>query len=216
MNQLPETVFYYGWSMRGVFAVGDRLELASVRFEDLQPGDVVAVAPLEGQQYVHRVIRVEQDYAVTMGDNNRRADENLLSQTSRFKLVTCATAPDGTPRKIPGGAAGMRCFVRHQRRKRRRAATFRILRQLRWLAGLRIPASAYQEFGNCTVFYWRHIPVARLSAAGQLCYLSGWKRIFFRVPAHRVQALRQLTLKSDSAGKPAREQYERIFAAEND
>ena len=188
---MPNEAVYAGESMRGVFMPGEMLSLAEMPFERLQTGDVVAIFDCT-PYYVHRIVQTNTDYAVTMGDNNGRPDTLKLTPGSRFRLVTDARGLDGSVRKVSGGDAGMEQF-RHQQRKRHlRTFAGALLRPLRPLGFLRIPANTETKYRDGTV-QWScgRIQVAARTANGKIKYLHWSKRLFFRIPESREEKPRK-------------------------
>ncbi len=175
---MAEFPVYYGNSMRGVFTPGERLQTVHVPFEKLSPGDIVAVSG--SLQYVHRIIRISGDIAVTMGDNNPLPDKELLSPQSSFLRVVGTVQPDGNIKAVKSGPAGMSLFLKNQRRRKFRELSLRTLSLLRPLSFLRIPVSAHRRFGGNTVFYFWNIPVFHRNTAGQITYRSILCRLLFR------------------------------------
>ena len=179
MKDLP---VYYGNSMRSVFAPGERLLLKTVDFAALQPGDIVMV---EAQRvnYVHRVIRKTAEFAVTMGDNNEQADDNLVWPTSKFSLVSGCVKSDGTVRNVACGRQGMSEFYHHQRRMAIRRWGRNVFEKMEWLFFWRIKADRIREFGSEKCYFYRNVPVARRTAAGKIVYTSWRMRLLFKVPS---------------------------------
>ena len=185
-EQIPSPL-YYGNSMAGVFVPGDRLELEPVVFDRLRPGDVVAIqeGPLP---YVHRVIRIRNGAATTMGDNNLRPDRRPLTPESNFALVVAAVGPDGRSRPIPGGRVGRRWFRRHQRRRQLRALGAACWKWLEPVAWWRIPVRGRIGFRDEVVFEFHGLPVARRVAGGPVRYYSIPRRLLFRVVEPRKRS----------------------------
>lgn len=181
MDEPSPLPIYYGNSMRSVFTNGERLELESVSFEMLREGDIVVVVGTS-RQYVHRVIRITSESAVTMGDDNAVPDRMPLTAKSEFMRVRAATSSNGRSRIIPGGTAGMRLFQCHQKWRRRCVSLGAIWRRLEPWAFWRIPARTQYQFGPEVCFYFHGMPVARRSVEGRLIYFNSAKRLFFRVP----------------------------------
>ena len=181
--EVPGKAFYKGNSMRGVFVPGETLVLAETAFETLRAGDVVAILDRE-PCLVHRIVEIHAEYAVTMGDNNDRPDPVKLTPDRLFRLVSDAVSPDGSVRHVARGDAGMRQFrLRQRKRKLLRPAGW-LVRPLKPLKGLRLPARAETRFRDGTI-QWScgRIPVAARRPDGRVVYLHWSKRLFFRVPA---------------------------------
>ena len=121
-------IFYTGNSMKGVFVPGDTLELETVPFSELRPGDIVAIDA--ERPYVHRVIRIEKGRIITQGDNNPHPDEQPLTPDRSFQKVTGAAAFDGSPRRFRSGENGITDFRHHQRRRRFRTALLAVSRNI--------------------------------------------------------------------------------------
>ena len=177
--------FYTGNSMRGVFVPGETLALAETAFEMLQRGDVVAILD-RTPPVVHRIVEKNADHAITMGDNNDRPDAWKLNPDDVFRLVTGAVSTDGTARTVEGGEAGMRRFRRQQRKRKLVRFAGWLIRPLKPLKFLRIPARTETKFRDGTV-QWScgSIPVAARSAGGKTKYLHWSKQLFFRLPAEQ-------------------------------
>ena len=184
--ETPKEAHYTGNSMRGVFVPGETLFLAETAFETLQKGDVVVNFGCE-PHYVHRIVEINPDCAVTMGDNNDRPDALNLTPASRFRLVVRAQGLDGSMREEPGGDTGMAQFRRQQRKVRLRRFAALLIRPFRPLGSLRIPASAETRFRDGTV-QWScaGIPVAARHPSGRIMYLHWSKRLIFRIPAKKA------------------------------
>lgn len=186
MNNGPETqgrAVYTGNSMRGIFVPGEMLALAETAFETLRTGDVVVMLD-RTPHVVHRIVEKNTEYAVTMGDNNECPDVEKLTPGDGFRLVTGAFSADGTLRAVAGGEAGMKQFRRQQRKRKLRRFAGWLIRPLKPLGGLRIPARTETKFRDGTV-QWScgGIPVAARGPSGRTVYLHWTKRLFFRIPA---------------------------------
>ena len=172
-----------GNSMRGLLTPGETLILAETTFETLRKGDVTAMFD-RTPHVVHRVIEKNADSAVTMGDNNDRPDALKLTPGAAFRLVTGVVSADGTVRPVAGGEAGMRQFRRQQRKRKLRRFAGLLIRPLKPLKILRIPARRETRFRDGTVQWdFAGIPVAARGPSGRTVYLHWSKRLFFRVPA---------------------------------
>jgi len=179
-------VHYTGNSMRGAFVPGEMLFLAETAFETLQVGDVVVIFE-RTPYYVHRIVEKNASDAVTMGDNNDRPDPLRLTPDSRLKLVVRAQSLNGTVRAVPGGAAGMEMFRRQQRRRKILRKAGILIRSIRPLKFLRIPAHTETRFRDGTI-QWScfGIPVAASTPDGKTQYLHWSKRLFFRIPTQKT------------------------------
>lgn len=177
----PDKAVYTGNSMRGMFVPGEMLVLSETAFETLRTGDVVAMFD-RTPHVVHRIVERNAESAVTMGDNNDRPDAMKLTPGVSFRLVTGVMLADGSIRPVAGGEAGMRQFRRqHRKRKLRRAAGL-LIRPLKPLKNLRIPARRETRFRDGTVQWsFAGIPVAARAPSGRFMYLHWSKRLFFRV-----------------------------------
>lgn len=180
--ETPERAVYKGNSMKGMFVPGETLALAGTPFESLRTGDVVAILDRQ-PNIVHRIVEIKPGYAVTMGDNNDRPDARPLNPGDAFRLVTEAFSLDGKRRTVEGGEAGMRQFRRQQRKRKMRRFAEWLIRPLKPLRFLRIPARSETKFRDGTV-QWScaGIPVAARGPSGRLIYLHWSGRLFFRVP----------------------------------
>ena len=178
-----KTAFYKGESMRGIFVPGEILSLEERSFETLREGDVVAIFS-RTPYIVHRIIEKNTEYAVTMGDNNDRPDAHKLTPDDAFRLVTGAVSLNGINRSVDGGEAGMRLFRRRQRKRKLRHFAGWLIRPLKPLKDLRVPADTETRFRDGTVQWSRgNIPVATVTPNGRIVYRTWSKRLFFRVPA---------------------------------
>ena len=177
----PDKAVYTGNSMRGVFVPGEMLVLAETAFKTLRTGDVVAMLD-RTPHVVHRIVGKNADSAVTMGDNNDRPDAMMLTPDVPFRIVTGVISADGTVRPAAGGEAGMRQFRRQQRKRRLRRFAGWLIRPLKPLKSLRIPARRETRFRDGTVQWsFAGIPVAARAPSGRFMYLHWSKRLFFRV-----------------------------------
>ena len=162
---------------------GETLVLAGTAFETLRTGDVVAILD-RTPCIVHRIVEKNVECVVTMGDNNDRPDARKLMPDDAFRLVTGVVAADGTVRTVEGGEAGMRQFRRQQRKRYLPRFAGWLVRPLKPLKSLRIPARTETKFRDGTVQWsFRGIPVAARGPSGRMVYLHWSKRLFFRVPA---------------------------------
>ncbi len=173
---------YYGNSMRGVFVPGDHLILTPGTFEKLRPGDVVAVKKRE-RPFVHRVVALMPDGAITMGDNNEFPDFRRLHPDDHWMLVRIAVAADGTLRKIAGGTVGMQLFHWHQWQRRMRTTLGRLWRRIEPFACWRLTAREDGVFRNGVCFRCMKIFVGSRSADGRIRYVGPLQRLCFRIPA---------------------------------
>ena len=184
-NGLPDRGVYHGNSMSNVFVDGDILIFKDVPFDRLECGDIVAVFE-RTPYYVHRIVDKTSQHAVTMGDNNDRPDNLLLTRESHFLLVE-SVIPVGKPTDsvspVAGGRSGMLEFRRHQRVRRISGRVIGLFRQIRWLGRCRLPARHQTKFRDGTIQWsFGSIPVAARNPSGKTFYLSAWKRFFFRIP----------------------------------
>lgn len=180
---VPDEAYYSGNSMRGIFVPGEKLRLADeTPFEQLRAGDV-AVNFGRMPYIVHRVVGIRDGVAVTMGDNNDRPDAWPLNPSTPFRIVTGVFSADGTVRPVAGGEAGMRQFRSQQRKRKTRRFAGCLVRPLRPLKILRLPARRETRFRDGTVQWsFAGIPVAARGPSGRTMYLHWSKRLFFRVP----------------------------------
>ncbi len=114
------------------FRNGEELRLQKIPFDKLRRGDVTAVLNVE-QPYVHRIIQISPDGAVTQGDNNPAPDTKRLQPEDDFYLVTHAVSLLHRTRRIAQGPAGMTVFYQHRLRRLLRMTAGKILRVLRIL-----------------------------------------------------------------------------------
>ena len=177
----PDKAVYTGNSMRGMFVPGEMLALSGTAFETLRTGDVVVMFD-RAPHVVHRIVEKNADSAVTMGDNNDQPDAKLLARGVPFRLVTGVISADGTVRSVAGGEAGMRQFRRQQRKRKLRRFAGLLVRPLKPLKFLRVPARRETRFRDGTVQWsFAGIPVAARTPSGRFMYLHWSKRLFFRV-----------------------------------
>jgi len=181
---LPDRGVYHGNSMSNVFVDGDILFFEEVPFDQLECGDIVAVFE-RSPYYVHRIVKKENGFAVTMGDNNTIPDKLELNQNSKFGFVRnyIPIKNPGTVLSVTSGTDGMEQFQRWQKHLWRKHRLVGILSPLRFFGRFRIPAKKETKFRDGTVQWsFVFIPVAARNPAGKTKYLSRWKRLFFRVP----------------------------------
>lgn len=114
------------------FRNGEELYLAKVPFADLQRGDVIAILNVP-KPYVHRIIRISAEKAITQGDNNPLQDEKKLIPEDDFYRVTHAVSMKHRTRCVAGGKSGMVRFYQHQARRILRGAAGKALRLFRIL-----------------------------------------------------------------------------------
>jgi hypothetical protein len=203
--ETADRTFYTGYSMRGMFVPGEMLRLAETTFDRLRPGDVVAILD-RTPHVVHRIVEKSAVYAITMGDNNARPDAWKLTPRSSFRIVTDAVSADGTVRAVAGGTDGMKQFRRQQRKRKLRRFAGWLVRPLKPLKFLRIPARRVEQFRDGTVQWsFGGIPVAARGPSGRTVYLHWTKRLFFRVqePEEQDGTVRHTTVGAESA-EPAK------------
>lgn len=177
----PDKAVYTGNSMRGMFVPGEMLVLSETAFETLRTGDVVAMFD-RTPHVVHRIVGKSADSAVTMGDNNDRPDAMELTPDVPFRLVMGVMSADGSLRPVAGGEAGMRQFRRQQRKRKLRRLAGLLVRPLKPLKFMRIPARRETRFLDGTVQWsFAGIPVAARAPSGRFVYLHWSKRLLFRV-----------------------------------
>ena len=173
-------IFYTGNSMKGVFVPGDTLELETVPFSELRPGDIVAIDA--ERPYVHRVIRIEKDRIITQGDNNPHPDEQPLTPDRSFQKVTGAAAFDGSPRRFRSGENGITDFRHHQRRRRFRTALLAVSRNIGRVFFRRFELRDRLDFEGGVCYGRFGLIVARRSPAGTFRFRKPFYRLFFRLP----------------------------------
>ena len=98
-----------GNSMRGTLAEGDGVRLASLPYDSLQRGDVVAYRS-RNQLVVHRIVGRQNGLWITQGDGNWRRDVAPLAP-ERFIGAVTERERNGTAMPVIGGAAGCRRAV---------------------------------------------------------------------------------------------------------
>ena len=182
---MPSAV-YYGCSMYRVFTPGEKLFLSEVEFDSLQAGDIIAIRKPGEKQYVHRVIEKTAQYAVTMGDNNPTADLLHVTAQDIFFLVVSAENNQGKVRKISGGAAGMKEFYAHRRRRWLRLLCRKILFKSEKLLFWRITVRESKQFGDEICYYWKSHAVGRKTADGRNAYASWRDFLRFRLPEDKI------------------------------
>jgi hypothetical protein len=141
--------------MRGTLAEGDGVQIASVPYDLLRRGDVVAYR--SGDQLVlHRIVGRRGGYWRTQGDGNWRQDAAPLAP-ERFIGVVTARERNGTTSVVTGGAAGAR-----------RAAGLHVWAFVRWSA-LTTFAPLYRllRASRAVALVWRpRILAVRFAAPG--------------------------------------------------
>ena len=182
---MPSAV-YYGCSMYRVFTPGEKLFLSEVEFDSLQAGDIIAIRKPGEKQYVHRVIEKNAQYAVTMGDNNPAPDLLHITRQDVFFLVVSAENNQGKVRKISGGAAGMKDFYAHRRRRWLRLLCRKILFKSEKLLFWRITVRESKQFGDEICYYWKSHAVGRKTADGRKAYASWRDFLRFRLPEDKI------------------------------
>ena len=124
--------YYYGTSMRREFRNGEELLLQELPYNLLKKGDIAAILNVN-KPYVHRIIRLTPDGAVTRGDNNAAPDTRLLQPEDDFYLVTHAISLNNRTRRIARSNIGMMVYYQHQARRVLRSYAGKILRSLKIL-----------------------------------------------------------------------------------
>lgn len=124
--------YYYGTSMRREFRNGEELLLQELPYNLLKKGDIAAILNVN-KPYVHRIIRITPDGAVTRGDNNAAPDTRLLLPEDDFYLVTHAISLNNRTRRIARSNIGMMVYYQHQARRVLRSYAGKILRSLKIL-----------------------------------------------------------------------------------
>lgn len=101
--------FYRGRSMAGTFRRGDLLTVEPLPIAALRPGDVVLFRRWDPSGHatdiVHRVVAIWPQGLMTKGDNNRRADAELVTDQQLLGRVTHRIRA-GRVRRVPGGRWG--------------------------------------------------------------------------------------------------------------
>jgi hypothetical protein len=92
--------------MRGTLREGDRLQVRSVLFPSLEPGDVVAFRS-GGKVMVHRIYSRDEQELWTRGDGNHRGDSVSVKPDQLIGKVVMRECA-GTLISVAGGAAGRR------------------------------------------------------------------------------------------------------------
>lgn len=141
--------------MRGTLAEGDGIQLATVPFEALRAGDVVAYRAGD-QTVVHRIVGHRDGEWITQGDGNWRRDSSPLVP-ERFIGAVTVRERNGTTTPVTGGAAGLR-----------RAARLHVWAFARWTA-LTAFAPLYRllRASRAVSLFWRpRILAVRFAAPG--------------------------------------------------
>lgn len=101
--------FYYGESMKGTFRQGDLVIVASTKFEDLGPGDVVVFfrqRPNSRCEIVHRVVRRVPGGLVTRGDAVACEDRVVVTERNLLGRVYHKER-NGRVSRVHGGWIGL-------------------------------------------------------------------------------------------------------------
>lgn len=173
---------YRGNSMRRLFENGDMLLVDPITAGEAVPGDVICFESPDGVQTVHRVIARNADGGiVTMGDNNRRPDDALLSPDQRVHRVRAVRRLSGEEIAVCGGASGLRKFRINRMRRFMARLSSMAAGALRRINPFRITLGAPVRFGNEEVFFFHGKAVAKRGAKNCEEWLSPWFRTFFKI-----------------------------------
>lgn len=183
-----ERIFYRGDSMKRVFRPGDEIFAEPVAASACRAGDIVIFTDPAAGRIIHRVIATTPDGAQTMGDNNDAPDPGLRRDGDEL-LLACAFLRRGKRHRLARGAAGMRAFRRHRRRRAFRRFCGRFFRRFfHPLAGFRRPlfdATEGHSFGEVLHCEWRGHLVARRWPDGRIRFTHWYWRLFFAPPPAR-------------------------------
>ena len=174
-----KSAIYSGSSMKGTLVPGDRVYLVAAAFSSLECGDIVSVVS-DHSEYIHRVIAIDENCAVTMGDNNDFPDTAKLSAASCFLRLGHVETPAGTVRRVAQGKAGMNHFARLRAKRR----IFNFLR-LMWhktekIFIFRLPLTSFCSFADGSrVYYFGKIPILHRDSQGSVRYRKLWQKLFF-------------------------------------
>lgn len=113
---LPENhLLYKGFSMKMVFVPGDLLVVRDIAISEVRQGDIVAFQRAGAADgIVHRVLKINSDCLVTMGDNNSAPDRFRVTAAERPRLVLFRVDANGRQHGVSRGAMGMALFRWHR------------------------------------------------------------------------------------------------------
>lgn len=181
-NAFDNFPFYERYSMKRVFVPGDLLETAPRALEEFVPGDIAVFYP-HGKDVpgvVHRVLKCTPEGLITMGDNNPRPDEWIVSADYAPALVVARITPAGKRHTVTCGAAGMRQFRWNQFRRRIRSMLSRGItpfwKVMFWRKTLKNPV----KLADQEQYYVGKKLVARRTAHG-VEYFPFWNKLRYRV-----------------------------------
>ena len=174
-----KSAIYSGSSMLGTLFPGDRIYLVPATFSSLECGDIVAVKS-DHSEYIHRVIAIDENQAVTMGDNNDAPDPVKLDFNSEFMRLGHVETPSGMLRCVAQGKAGMKQFARIRNKRK----FFHLLRRMWHTAEkifiFRLTLTKFCTFADGSrVYYFGRFPILHSDSAGSVLYRKLWQKLFF-------------------------------------
>jgi hypothetical protein len=104
--------FYRGSSMRGIFRVGDCLEMEPAVIGDIRPGDIVVYhessphPPDGAKELVHRITSLKPEGLVARGDSNILPDATLVTRDNLVGRVRYCVR-GGKRYEVKGGFRGL-------------------------------------------------------------------------------------------------------------
>ena len=161
---------YERYSMKRVFVPGDLLETVPRALGEFVPGDIAVFYP-HGKNVpgvVHRVLKCTSEGLITMGDNNPRPDDWVVTADYAPALVVARITTAGKRHTVTRGSAGMRQFRRNQLRRSIRNALSQCIRPF-W-----------------GIMFWRKTLENPIKLADQEQYYVG-KKLVARKTAHSVE-----------------------------
>jgi len=105
-SQIRLTAPFRGESMRGTLRTGDGLQILTVLFSSLEPGDVVAYRS-DGKVLAHRIVNRNEKELWTRGDGNHRGGAVSVGPDQLIGKVMMRER-DGILTPVAGGGAGRR------------------------------------------------------------------------------------------------------------
>ena len=173
---------YERFSMKRVFVPGDLLETAPRALKDFVPGDIAVFYP-HGRNVpgvVHRVLKCTQEGLITMGDNNPRPDNWVVTAEYMPSLVVARITPAGKRHPVTHGAAGMRQFHWNQLRRRARQLLSRSISPFWGLMFWRKPLRNPVKLADQEQYYVGKKLVARRTAHGVEFYPL-WNKLRYKI-----------------------------------
>lgn len=173
---------YERYSMKRVFVPGDLLETTPRALEEFVPGDIAVFYP-HGKDVpgvVHRVLKCTSEGLITMGDNNPRPDDWVVTADYTPALVIARITPAGKRHTVTCGPAGMRQFRWNQFRRRIRSGLAHCLSPfwglMFWRKSLKNPVRLTDQ----EQYYVGKNLVARRTAHG-VEYFPFWNKLRYKI-----------------------------------